>query len=90
MPSISTSRHFPWQLNRGGCSTYRTGIPVQTIQARPDLSNSSGFRIAPQVQHEHEEVHERLGVGVTLASYTRFGARRPPGLQYSSGGPGTG
>ncbi len=37
MPSISTSRHIPWQLNRGGCSTYRTGIPVQTIQARSQL-----------------------------------------------------
>ena len=41
MPSISTSRHFPWQLNRGRCSTYRTGIPVQTIQARSECAKSS-------------------------------------------------
>jgi putative transposase len=46
MPSISTSRHFPWQLNRGGCSTYRTGIPVQTIQAR----SSRRFFVLPHTK----------------------------------------
>jgi hypothetical protein len=63
---------------------------VNNHSSRCSSSNSSNLRIAPQVQHEHEEVHERLGVGAKLASYTRFGARRPPGLQYSSGGPSTG
>jgi hypothetical protein len=46
MPSISPSRHFPWQLNRGRCSTYRAGIPVRTIQASSKEGDRTGLYVA--------------------------------------------
>jgi hypothetical protein len=46
----------------------------------------SNLRIAPQIQHEHEEVHERLGVGAKLASYTASALGDPRDCNIAPGG----